>query len=364
MEKSTKERVLRLGGWSVLVFVALLELTDSLAEPRAWALGAATGMALAAVVGLSLWVMRASRGLSRSQVAELVAPLGWLLMCDQVIAGLTALFPQLRLAEPLPIVIPWTGAVLSLRLLLHLAALVMFSAWETALILHVLAAHERSDREMPLTRSLAEARRSWPRFAGLALFGWLGIFALSVPGLALLDSAASAEWDSKLAIALPLAMIFAATFLWNVATAGLYFGISGARGSFVALFRERLAASWRVRSSTWLLILLQMLALGVINVTYVTTAVTAGARNAQTHVRVDALWTGGYALQNRWYEAWQRALGQAEAPFLRTILFALFALLAMAIKVRVAKALERDENIRRARTAFDEGIVSLQSPAG
>lgn len=234
---------------------------------------------------------------------------------------------------------PWSIKLLTFSLSLTVSLVVtclltmVYVGWTTALIFQVVV-----QGRVELVAPVAGMRRWFWRVMALELFGWgilLSVLAVAIPlsmnpvshlFALILFGVASLYWNLRTAAVLPVALADPQPF-WPALRHGFEVSRSGMR-------------KWAP------LVVAQMVLLGwitFVHVSYTTqetkragsdySSTTTGKTN--TNWGVNAIWTGGYTDNCKWHESLMKALESEPLGLVERLLTLLFAVLAIAIKVKI-----------------------------
>lgn len=300
-------------------------------QPRQSAGFAILGLAVVTVgLTLRMFLPDATHRLFRN--ADLLVPLGLFVTLSTIFSALAALpVVATMLAASWPITILTLSFSLSVSFVVISLLSIVFVAWTTMLIFQiVLLGH------VNLVTGFRIVRRWFWRVLALELFGWGILFAIS--GVVLTTGIAS------MAFALPLLGV--AALLWNLATAAVLPVALADTQSLGPALRHGLEVS-RVGMRRWApLIIIQMVLLGwvtFIDVSYTTSETKHdGTKYTETNTithktnwGVNSFWTGGYPDGGKWHESLMKALEASPLELIDRWLSLLFAILAIAIKIKI-----------------------------
>jgi hypothetical protein len=305
---------------------------------------------LAVAASLSMLMPDATVKLLRYK--DLLIPLGLFITLSAVFNYLVTL-PVLAamFTSSWPITILTFSFSLSVGLLFNFLLSIIYAGWTTSLIFQAVVLGRVNPVEV-----LALGGRWFWRTLGAELFGWVLTIGVTICALAL----------STASVSLALILIAVASLVLNLATvAVLPIAIADSRPLDQAI-RHGLKVS-RANMHKWApLVIAQMLLLGwitFIHVSYTTrettsdkqthlnsaldleradsvpeytdTVTTSQTVHTQTNWGVNGFWIGGYADNCKWYGSLMEALKAKPIQWIESLLTMLFAVLAIAIKIRI-----------------------------
>lgn len=290
------------------------------------------------VLVVSVWLLRdGSIRLRRNP--DLLVPLGCLLFALWTIhrgIELAALGPTLH--EDLWVLEVGKVVVdVTLYLLVMIAVYVAYAAWVTTLALRAVSSGSGAPpAEHPPLRCFLRTLAAM----ALGLVVLLGLLALV---LALLASGGGGTQAMTLIAILAI--------LWNFATAALLPTVLHSPEPLGKALKRGIALSWRHLHRWWLVVLAHLLLLGLVTYVDVTYHPEAGVRETKTdgavtvtrrsrtvarqNLGVQAFWTGAYEARTRWYEAYMAALEVPTHPLVDRVLWILFSVLAILVKLTI-----------------------------
>jgi hypothetical protein len=278
---------------------------------------------LAIALTLRLVVPAESRRLVRCK--DILIPLGLYIPASALLPALAAIPALAAVLNP-----AWTLKILSISLALSMAFLiqmmlaVVFAGWTTTLVLQAVR-----DNAVDAMRGLSEIGRWLLPVLGTEFIGWAVLFA----GVAIAIALATAS------IGLALVLIAVASLVWNLASAALLPVVVAERGPFLAALREGFQVSWSRMRRWWWPVVLQMILLGWVTFIHVTFSSSPGpgmiTTQTKTNWQVNGFWTGGYENTCRWHGELMKALEVEPLPLITILLELMFAVLAIAIKLRI-----------------------------
>jgi len=236
----------------------------------------------------------------------------------------------------------WALKILSLSFSLSLAFGVqvflgiVYAGWTTALIIQAVT----RNRVEPI-EALAVSRRWFWRVFFLELIGWGVLFLMLAVAIAI----------GTASLAFAVLLIAICSLIWNLATAALLPVALAERRSLGASLGKGLQVSWRKKSQLWLPVVTQMVLLGWATFIYVSYSSSprpgSFTTNTKTNWSVNGFWTGGYENNCRWYAKLMETVEAEPLPLISSLLGMLFAVLAIAVKLRIVAALpERKEDLQ------------------
>jgi hypothetical protein len=273
-------------------------------------------------VGLTLRVFLWPAAGRLTRHPDLLLPLG-LFVTAEALLGLLAAVPLF--APGRPVTIFSITVTLSLLLVIGIVLGVVYIGWTTTLVLQAV----RHDRVDPLS-ALSEFPRWFGRALVVGVIGWVVLFAGLVVFIPI----------GKESMALGGFLIGAGALVWNLATAALLVVAVAEHGPFATDLRSGFRVSWAGKRRWWFVLLVQMVLLGW--VTYFHAAFTSNPRPGVFHSQtkesfnVHGFWTGGYADTCHWHADVMKTVEADPLPVVTTLLGLVFAVLAIAIKLRIA----------------------------
>jgi hypothetical protein len=289
----------------------------------------------ALAVGFTLLTLLTDATVRLLRHKDLLVPLGLLITLTAILNSLAAL-PALGalLVSSWPVKFLAFGVSLSLSLVFTLFLSVVYVGWTTALIFQAVVLGQ-----VNLTAALAIIRRWFWRVIGLEMFGW-GVMLAASAGALIIG-----------AVSMPLAVFLlgVASLLWNLATAAVLPVALLDPQPFRRALRRGLAIS-RAGVRKWApLVIAQMLLLGwitFIHVSYATHGASSRTERTQTNWGVNGFWVGGYADSCKWHGSLMKALEAEPLEVVDILLTVLFAILAIAIKLKIVGDVYRPITIR------------------
>jgi len=194
---------------------------------------------------------------------------------------------------------------------------IVYAAWVTPLLLDTIR-RDRCDPHVALERAPGYLARTF----GLMAVGALGFLAMV--GLMFTLIKGGVPIFPMLIVIAILALV------WNVMFAGLLLVGVEHRGSFGSALAAGLTASKRAWRSILLPVVAQMLLMGWVK--YL-------APKSQTLWHVNARFTGGYDDSCSWYEKLNEMVGTAGPPIAAFLITLMFAVVALATKIEIARRL-------------------------
>jgi hypothetical protein len=322
---SSAARVLRLialAGTSAVVLWHVVALRH-MESRQEWGFAVLVLAGLAVALTLRLVLPAESRRLLRHK--DILIPLGLYIPASALLPALAAIPALAALLNP-----AWTLKILSISLGLSVAFLiqmmlaVILAGWTTTLVLQAV----REDAVEPM-RALRDIGRWLLPVLGTEFIGWTVLFA----GVAVAIALATAS------IGLALILIAVVSLVWNLATAALLPVVVAERGPFLAALREGIQVSWARMRHWWWPVVLQMILLGWVTFIHVSFSSSPGpgmfTTQTKTNWQVNGFWTGGFEDTFRWHGELMKALEVEPLPLITTLLELMFAVLAIAIKLRI-----------------------------
>jgi len=147
------------------------------------------------------------------------------------------------------------------------------------------------------------------------------------------------------AAALPVGLfaIGALSLAWNLATAALLTVVVASREPLARALAEGFRASWSGKRRWWYVVVAQMLLLGWVTFLSVSFTTSTGpgsfTTKSSTNWSVNGFWTGGYEDSCRWYGTAAAIYETQTLPPVATLQGLAFAVLAVAVKLRVVRDL-------------------------
>jgi hypothetical protein len=315
-------RVVAVVGPIAVLFARALSLPP--AQPRQ-EVGFVVLAAATLAVGLTLsTLLRWSAGVIVRHL-DLLVPYGLYVTVADVSGRLLALVAGETVAAP-----RWTMLTVSLSLASawQIVLAVFYGGWVTALIVQAVR-DGRVDLVGPL-------RRPWRWFGRVCVAEALGLG----PFLLLLAAAVAVGQA-----ALPLAVILLAVgcLAWNLATAALLPVVVASAEPLGAALADGLRWGWRGLGRWWYVVVVQMLLMGWLTFLHASYTISTGPGNVttleKTNWGVNAVWTGGYDDTCRWYGKVAEIYETPPLAPITTLLEIVFAVLAVAAKLRIARDL-------------------------
>ena len=276
-------------------------------------------------VGLALRVLLPDAARRLRRHPDLLVPLGLYVTADTLLTLLAKLPGLAALLTPSwPVKIFSLSIGLSLFFVIEILLGLIYAGWTTVLVLQAV----RRDRVDPV-RAVAGVRRWFPRVLAAEFVGWAVFFA----GLAV---AVAIGTNS---VELAMLLIGVGGLVWNLATAALLPVAVAEEGSLGQALRAGLRVSWAGKRRWWRLVVAQMVLLGC--VTYIAVSFTHSPRPGvfQTQSRstwhVHGFWAGGYPDACHWHTDLMQTVEAEPLPLVTTLLGLIFAVLAIAIKLRI-----------------------------
>jgi hypothetical protein len=276
-------------------------------------------------VGLTLRLVLPAQTRRLLRHKDILVPLGLYIPASALLPALAAIPALAAVLNP-----AWTLKILSISLALSVAFLiqmmlaVVFAGWTTTLVLQAV----REDAVDPM-RGLSEIGGWLLPVLGAEFMGWVVLFA----GVAIAIALATAS------IGLALILIAVASLVWNLATAALLPVVVAERGPFLAALGEGIQVSWSRMRRWWLPVVLQMILLGWVTFIHVSFSSSPGpgmiTTQTRTNWQVNGFWTGGYENTCRWHGELMKALEVEPLSLITILLELMFAVLAIAIKLRI-----------------------------
>jgi hypothetical protein len=292
-----------------------------------WGFGLLILAGLALALTLRLVLPAESRRLLRRK--DILIPLGLYIPASALLPALATIPALAAVLNP-----AWTLKILSISLGLSVAFLiqmmlaVIFAGWTTTLVLQAV----REDAVDPM-RALSQIGRWLLLVLATEFIGWAVLFAGVAIAIAL----------ATVSIGLALILIAVASLVWNLATAALLPVVVAKRGPFLAALREGIQMSWSRMRRWWLPVVLQMILLGWVTFIHVSFSSSPGPGSVTTQTRtnwqVSGFWTGGYENTCRWHGELMKALEVEPLPLITILLELMFAVLAIAIKLRIVSGI-------------------------
>jgi hypothetical protein len=319
-------RLLAIAGPAVVLLWQLLTLPPT--QPRQ-----GVGLAVLAIftpaVGLVLLTLLRPALALLLRHGDLLVPLGLYVIATHVTNALLALPALAAVATPSwSIQLLGLGLSLSLGIVLQVALAVAYAAWVTRLVLQAV-----EDDRTDLVGALAGPWQLLGRVFVAEAAGWVGLMALMVPAVALAGAA----------LPVGLFAIGALSLAWNLATAALLPVVAASREPLARALAEGFRASWSRKRRWWYVVVVQVLLLGGVTFVSVSFTTSTGPGNFtsknNTNWSVNGFWTGGYEDSCRWYGAAAAAYETQTLPLVTALLGIVFAVLAVAVKLRVVRDL-------------------------
>lgn len=213
----------------------------------------------------------------------------------------------------------------------------VYVGWTTVLIFQVVILGQ-----VKLIAALAIMGRRFWRVLAIEFFGWGVLLAVSMVMFA----------TATVSMPFALILIGLVSLFWNLATAAVLPVALADTRSFWSALRHGLAVS-RAGMSKWgPLIIVQMVLLGwitFINVSYTiyekkhadTEYTATDIDKIKTTWGVKVFWTGGYADDCKWHGSLMEALEAEPVQLIDRLLTLMFAILAIAIKIKIVSGLYR-----------------------
>jgi hypothetical protein len=281
-------------------------------------------------VGLTLGVVLPALWRTLRRHPDVLIPLGLYVPATVLVRGLATVPALAAVLSPIRTAMLFSIAVpLSLAIAADVFLAVVYTGWTTVLVLQAV----RKDR-VDATAAFANIGRWFFRVFGALFIGWS---VLSLAGVAIALGTASPG--------LSLLVIGAASLAWNLASAALLLVVVGEDASFPVALRRGVEQSWTHVRHWWLPVVAQMILLGwvtFIHVKFSTSSSSGSPLTIHIHTQektkwgVNGFWTGGYQDDCRWYADLMKAVEAEPLPLVTTLLALLFAVLAIAVKVRIA----------------------------
>jgi hypothetical protein len=298
---------------------------------------------LAVGVTLAVLLPRAAGRLLRHK--DLLVPLGLYISAEALVMSV-ALIPVAAtvLHAAWPVSLFAITISLSLLFAIQLLLAAVYATWTTVLVVQTVR-----EGRVDLVGGFTDLRRCFLRVFGAAAIGWAVLFAGLAGAIALGASA----------IALALLLIGAGSLVWNLATAALLPAVVAERGSFGAALRQGFRLSSIGLRRWWLPVVVQMALLGwvtYIHISY-TTSPQPGSTTTQTKTnwQVSGFWTGGYENTCRWHGELMKAVEAEPLPLVSTLLGMLFAVLAIALKLRIMAEMNHRVTENTEKTEQEQG---------
>jgi hypothetical protein len=290
------------------------------------------------LLAIALFMPGALRELWRQP--DLLVPLGVYLLAIALLGWLGSLhaFAVVLLNLP-PIPIAKLALPISIVFLLGLALALVHDTWQTVLI------RERVGRgQGDLVSSLRQVRRWFWRVAGLESLCWA---ALLMIGGALVASVGGSRPGAQPSMVWMFVLVVAFSLVLNLGTGALLLAALDPRLSYWQSVRHGLRRSWQTKSRWALPMIVQMLLLGLLTYTVVSYSESGGPGSSSSQhtssFNVNGMWVGGYESECRWYLPLTNALKTQPVPLVTASLNLLFGVMAVAMKLTVARGLARGE---------------------
>jgi hypothetical protein len=280
-------------------------------------------------VGLTLGLVLPALWRTLRRHPDVLIPLGLYVPADAVVRGLATVPAPAAGLSPIRTVTLFSIAVpLSLAFAAEVFLWVVYTGWTTVLVLQAV----REDR-VDATAAVSNIGRWFFRVFGAEFIGW-SVLSLCFPVAMALET---------VSLGLYLLVIGAASLAWNLASAALLVVVVGEDTSFPVALRRGVEQSWTHVRHWWLPVVAQMILLGWATFIHVkfSTSSSSGSQliihtQEKTKWGVNGFWTGGYQDDCRWYADLMKAVEAEPLPLVTTLLALLFAVLAIAVKVRIA----------------------------
>jgi hypothetical protein len=345
-------RVLAIAGPAVVLVWQLLTLPPP--KPRQ-SVGLVVLVIFILAVALALLALLRPALTTLLRHGDLLVPLGLYVTATHVTNTLLALPALAVVATP-----SWSiqalglGLSLSLGFALQVALAVAYAAWVTRLVLQAVE-HDRTD----LVGALAGPWRLLGRVFVVEAAGWAGLMALMVPAIALAGAA----------LPVGLFAIGMLSLAWNLATAALLPVVVASREPLARALADGFRAGWSGKRRWWYVVVVQMLLLGWVTFLSVSFTTSTGpgsfTTRSNTNWSVNGFWTGGYEDNCRWYGAAAAIYETQTLPPVVTLLGIVFAVLAVAVKLRVVRDLRPTAAPDRKEDpgpAYEQDMDQLPSP--
>lgn len=294
-----------LAGLGVLTHLGSL-FSESSAGGRVYAAGF---VLIALTLGLAL-LLREGRELLR--MLQVLAPLGILLLVDAVL-GLLASWITL-LTWSVDVGLGPIGLPLSAYLLASLLATSIAYVWVSLCILYVAQGDGPSDA---LLRGFVAIPSRFLRGLGVLFVG----HALPLLVIALLIVILQQPPGVMFGFVILVAV---ATLLWNAWTATALLHVLATDTPWLGSMLDAMQSAWRHVRAWGVPMVTQLTLLGFVTI-------IGTSYNAQL------IWVGAYTCDSKWFEA----ISEGSAPFLTAVLTLAGLFLAVAIKLRIARSLQR-----------------------
>lgn len=274
------------------------------------------------------------------QYTDLLVPLG-LFVTVSTAFNMLAAVPAIAAMLTAPWSIQLLTLSLSLSVLMVATSLlsVVYVGWTTTLILQVVV-----HGQVNLIAPFAIVGRWFWRTLTWEFLGWSILLCVSAVLLV----------AGTVSLTVALVLLGVTTLTWNLLTAAVLPVVLADNGPFWNAVKDGLRIS-REGIPKWApLVIAQMLLLGwvtFVHVSYTThettqtdsgynlTTTEKTTNKTQTNWSVNSFWTGGYADDCKWHESLMKALESEPLQFVNRLLTLLFAVLAIAIKIKIVSDL-------------------------
>jgi hypothetical protein len=307
-------------------------------------------LVLAAVaVALALWRLLPAAADRLRRHPDLLLPLGLYVPAEALVNLLATVQPLAAILNPAWPLKLWTiNLQLSVLFFIQVFLELAYAGWTTVLVLNAV----RGERVDPVA-AIADLPSWFARVFAAEFVGWGVLFA----GVAVGVAVGSAD------VSLAMILIGAGALVWNLCTAALLPVTVAEGGAIGAALRSGFRVSLAGKRRWWLVVVVQMLLLGW--VTYISVSFTRNPRpgvvrsESRENWNVNGFWTGGYDDTCRWHGDLMKTLEVAPVPLVATLLTLLFAVLAIAIKLRIAGDIY---GLRPAEPVGDAGGRDIDQP--
>ena len=213
---------------------------------------------------------------------------------------------------------------LSILFVAQVLAQALYGSWTTVMIVDAARGREGSP-----VATFRTALGWFPRVLGLEFICWSFLMVSTVLVLPLAASA----------MPLALAIITLIGLGTNFATAALLPVAVTETGGFFAALGAGVGASRAGWRRWWKPLVMQLLLLGFI--TFIAVSYShVGGHSSKTNWGVNAFWIGGYENESRWYGKYIEARETPAVDWIVAVLALAFGVLAIAVKLHIAQALE------------------------
>ena len=269
---------------------------------------------------------------------DLLVPLGLFVTISTAFNALAAV-PALAamLAAPWSVKLLTFSLSLTVGLVVTYLLSVVYVGWTTALIFQVVV-----QGRIDLVAPVAIIGRWFWRAMALELFGWGILLAVSAVALALAVNPTSHPFA--------LVLLGVTSLYWNLRTAAVLPVALADPQPFWPALRHGFAVSRSGMRKWSALVIAQMVLLGWITLIHVSYTTQEAKRDGSdysstttertnTNWGVNGFWTGGYADNCKWHESLMKSLESEPLGLVDRLLTLLFAVLAIAIKIKIVSDL-------------------------